>query len=58
MQRQPAPARRLDPAETERLGAQLPEAVQARRAINAYQQIAATDRRSGLRELLGFDAYA
>lgn len=58
VQRHQVPAGQLESAERERLAARLPDAAQARRAISTYQQVAAADRRSGLRELLGFDAYA
>lgn len=60
-QRQQARARAADQVEAGRSTARLERqhfGAHARRALSVYQQVAAVDRRSDLRELLGFDAYA
>jgi len=65
-ERREQPVRRIDPSERERLAAQveaLPDrqhdgSTRASRALASYAEVAEGGERSGLRDLLGFDAYA
>ena len=65
-ERREQPVRRIEPSERERLAAQvetLPDrhhdaSARASRALASYAEVAEGGERSGLRDLLGFDAYA